>query len=1033
MTQSLEERKQICRNDKHFSLETEFLREYSSEEPDMTDMGYVVYKRTYARRLGNGETEEWWQTVKRVVEGVYTVQKRHYDTQGLDWNEEEKRTEARQMYEKIFNFKFTPPGRGLWAMGTDYIFDRETSAPLFNCAFVSTQDIDEDFTQPFCYMMDMSMLGVGVGFDTRGKSEITIKEPEETDETYVVPDSREGWVNSVRTLLEGYAYGDEIPGEFDYSEIRDEGEPLEGFGGTSSGAEPLTQLHENIHKLLRTKVGEEIDAPTIVDLMNLIGKCVVAGNIRRSAQICIGEPHNEEYLSLKDPDEQTDFWGEDENEHHRWAANLSIDAERGMDYSAPAERTAKNGEPGYIWLENGRNNARMGHDDMPEDDEVLGTNPCVTGDTLVQTPTGHSRIKDLAVIDSQEISVDSRFDEETEKEALDVYETGVKQTFTINTKEGYSLDVTADHRIMTDDGYVEAGNLEEGDKIKLTATEHGFDDSGYEEKGRLLGWFVGDGTVMTNNSIRLDFYDDKSELSEYFADMLNNELEDGITPNKNQKRGNDYHSLHSRKLGRIAKGYHLLDDKLKLPYALLRDQNQSTKGFLQGLFSADGSVQGTPEDGASIRLSSVDEEMLEQVQQSLLHRGIYSRIYTNRKEAGDHVMPNGKGGKSTYQRQALHELLITKKDIKKFQQRIGFLDKKKAKQLMELLDSYSKGPYRNKREATVTSLQHNGKERVYDVTEPDTESFVANGMVVHNCAEILLAHGEKCNLSETYPSNHENLEEWQETLRFAYIYAKTVTLLPNHNELTDRQIRDKRRLGVSMSGIIQAFNKHGRRKMLNEMDSGYEYLQELDEAVSDEWNVCESIRLTSVKPSGTVSRLANVTSGIHYPEAPHYTRNIRFNENSDVLEQLREAGYPTEPDKYSDNSTVVSFPMKKENIEKAKYDVSMWEQLENAAQVAEHWADNAVSITVTYDPETEADDIEDALELYEHRLKTVSFLPAEKGVYDQAPYIPISKEEYRENREETGELDLSGDTSEKIEKFCQGDKCEIDLSQVDDE
>jgi len=187
---------------------------------------------------------------------------------------------------------------------------------------------------------------------------------------------RQGWVDSVRTLLEGYADGSEVPSEFDYSEIREEGEPLEGFGGTASGPDPLEDLHENIQKLLDPMAGEEIDAPTIVDLQNLIGKCVVAGNIRRSAQICVGEPGNEDYLKLKDPDEQTQFWGEKENEHHRWAANLSIGAEVGMDYSAAAERTAKNGEPGYVWMENARNNARMTHNDMPEDDEVLGTNPC---------------------------------------------------------------------------------------------------------------------------------------------------------------------------------------------------------------------------------------------------------------------------------------------------------------------------------------------------------------------------------------------------------------------------------------------------------------------------------------------------------------------------------------------------------------------------------------------------------------------------------------------------------------------------------
>jgi len=659
-------------NDK-FKLEDEFLRNYADKEPDMTNLGYTVYKRTYSRELENGDTEEWWQTVQRVVEGTFTIQKRHGDDNGRSWDEDEMREKARKMYDKVFNFKFTPPGRGLWMMGTSYIFDRETSAPMFNCAFVTSKNIDEDFTQPFTYMMDMSMLGVGVGFDTKGKGKVEIKEPNVDEEwTYTIPDSREGWVDSLEVLLKGYANGEEIPDEFDYSEIREKGAKLEGFGGTASGPQPLVDLHENIHKLLEPKIGEKIDATTIVDLQNLIGKCVVAGNIRRSAQICVGDPENEDYLNLKDPDEQTEFWGEPENEHHRWAANLSVDAEIGMDYGETAKRTAKNGEPGYVWLENARECSRMGKKDMPKDNEVLGTNPC---------------------------------------------------------------------------------------------------------------------------------------------------------------------------------------------------------------------------------------------------------------------------------------------------------------------------------------------------------------------AEVVLASTEQCNLSETYPSNHSNLEEWKETLEFAYLYAKTVTMLPHHNESTNKQIKEKRRLGVSMSGIVQAFNKFGKRKMLNKMDEGYQKLQSLDENYSAKWGINESIRLTSVKPSGTVSRLADVTSGIHYPESKYYTRNIRFNEESEVLEQLKEAGYEFEKDKYSDNTTVVSFPMKKENVSRGKKEVSMWEQLENAAQVAENWADNAVSITVTYDPETEADDIEDALELYEDRLKTVSFLPAKKDVYDQAPYIPISKKDYEKNKSDLKELDLSGDTNEKIEKFCQGDSCEIDFKE----
>jgi len=1034
MKQTTEQRKQICRNNKTFNLDQDFLEEYAEQEPDMTDLGYVVYKRTYARDMGNGETEEWWQTVKRVVEGVYTIQKRHADIQNLDWDEEEMREQAQQMYQKIFDFKFTPPGRGLWMMGTDYIFERETSAPLFNCAFVTTKHIDEDFTQPFEYMMDMSMLGVGVGFDTKGKNKITIKQPE-TDEdwTYTVDDSREGWVDSLKTLLNGYANGEEIPSEFDYSQIREEGAKLEGFGGTASGPQPLIDLHENIHKLLKPKTGEKIDATTIVDLQNLIGKCVVAGNIRRSAQICVGDKDNEDYLSLKDPDEQTDFWGEPENEHHRWAANLSVHAEKGMDYTEAAKRTAKNGEPGYVWINNARNNARMGKNDMPKDNEVLGTNPCVTGDTLVSTPGGLERIENLAGNKDEEITVDSRLSTEKTQNALDIYPTGVKQTYNLQTQEGFELNATEEHRVMTEKGWKEVQDLEKGDSVHVADYTPSFKEGGDAEKGRVLGWLVGDGCI-TNRDAVMYFYEQDMELSEEFADYTENIVRDSnrgreyeINPVERETARNNVETVSSTRLRELAETYNLTGNKLQVPEKIFTSGDDTVTGFLQGLFTADGGVQGTIEKGCSVRLSSVDKEMLKQVQKLLLHKGIYSRIYEDRKEAGTQELPDGKGGKKEYDCKALHELCITKQDLERFQEEIGFLRSDKQKQLENLLSGYSKGPYSNKRVATVEEIEEGDEEKVYDLTEPETESFVADGLVVHNCAEVVLAHGEKCNLSETYPSNHESLEEWKETLKFAYIYAKTVTLLPNHSALTDEQIKEKRRLGISMSGIVQAFNKFGKRQMLDAMDEGYNLLQHFDENYSQKWNVPESIRLTSVKPSGTVSRLANVTSGIHYPESTHYTRNIRFNENSEVLQQLRDADYPMEPDKYSDNTTVVSFPMKKENVRRGKHEVSMWEQLENAAQVAENWADNAVSITVTYDPETEADHIKDALELYEDRLKTVSFLPAEKDVYEQAPYIPISKEEYEENKSLVSELDLSGDTNEKIEKFCQVDKSENNL------
>ncbi len=107
---------------------------------------------------------------------------------------------------------------------------------------------------------------------------------------YQIPDTREGWVESLKLLLESYFHG-QAQVEFDYSKIRLAGEPIKGFGGVSSGPEPLEEVHEDIRKVLNNNAGQPITITTIVDIMNLIGKCVVAGNVRRTAEIVFGDPH----------------------------------------------------------------------------------------------------------------------------------------------------------------------------------------------------------------------------------------------------------------------------------------------------------------------------------------------------------------------------------------------------------------------------------------------------------------------------------------------------------------------------------------------------------------------------------------------------------------------------------------------------------------------------------------------------------------------------------------------------------------------
>ena len=650
-------------NYRKFRLSDKFVQQYEDKEVNWGPVGYVTYKRTYSRLLNERDpsatgNEEWFQTCRRVIEGMFDMQKSHVTRLGLEWSDSKSQKTAKDAYDRLFHLKWTPPGRGLWMMGTKFVEER-TAAGLFNCAFRSTRELSTKGGYIFAWMMDALMVGIGVGFDTLGAETLTVLSPQYEEDVHIISDSREGWVNSVKILLNGFLLGAQVP-KFDYSSIRPAGEPIKGFGGTSAGATPLMELHDSLTSLLSAREGDLLTSVDIVDIENLIGRCVVSGNVRRSAALALGSHDDMDYLTMKDDEEKL--------LHHRWGSNNSFSAQVGMDYTWHAKQSQKNGEPGYIWLENARTKGRFKDDDRDDDTKVMGFNPCV-------------------------------------------------------------------------------------------------------------------------------------------------------------------------------------------------------------------------------------EQQLEDA--------------------------------------------------------------------------------------------------------------------------------ELCCLTETFPAKHDTYEDYLRTLKIAYLYAKTVTLSNTHWAETNAIMLKNRRIGLSQSGVIQAFGKHGRREMLKWCDSAYDYVQELDKEYSDWLCIPRSVRTTSIKPSGSVSLLNGSTPGIHYPEAEFYIRRIRFSEGSSILKAIIDAGYDVEKDAYSPNTMVASFPVREPYFIKGKKDVSMWEQLEIAAAYQNYWADNSVSVTVTF-KEEEANDIKTALEMYETRLKAVSFLKYHETGYVQAPYEPISEEKYNEMM--TGITPIQKvDTQEEASgtKFCDGDSCEI--------
>lgn len=648
-----------------FRLSNVFIEQYKDKKVNWGPLGEFTFLRTYSRVIeGENRNEKWFETVRRVVEGTFTIQKKHCDSLKLMWNNAKAQRSAQVMFSKIFNFKFLPPGRGLWAMGTKFI-EEKGGAALNNCGFVSTQNLETRGSWPFCWTMDALMLGVGIGFDVRGAGRITIKQPK-SDGVYQISDDREGWVQSLRLVLDAFFEGKPIP-SFDYSLVRPYGSLIKGFGGVASGPGPLKQMHESIIALLSTRVGLKIQSTDIVDIMNMIGACVVAGNVRRSAEIALGDPNDKEYTTMKSSTlHLTELLS------HRWASNNSIFAEVGKtNYAAFADSIALNGEPGVIWLENIRK---------------------------------YSRLKDPA----------------------------------------------------------------------------------------------------------------------------------------------------------------------------------------------------------------------------------------------------------------------------------------------------------------------------------DWKDSLAAG--VNPCGEQALEDGELCCLVETFPSLHDDLEEYLETLKYAYLYGKTVTLVATHWPETNAVLLKNRRIGLSQSGIIDAFVKHGRRNMLAWSDKGYDIIQAYDKQYSDWLCIPRSKKTTTVKPSGTVSLLPGVSPGIHYPHSRYSIRRTRVDSGSPLVEIMKSAGYnvvreiygKTEEDK--DRTSVIEFPIHEKYYDRSKKDVTIWEQVKNAVDYQRIWSDNSVSITVTFKPD-EARDIPKVLQAYEDSLKDISFLPLEHD-YKLAPYEEITEEEYNEMASKISEPDFSSIFVTAVgEKYCNNDSC----------
>jgi hypothetical protein len=423
-----------------------------------------------------------------------------------------------------------------------------------------------------------------------------------------------------------------------------------------------------------------------------------------------------------------------------------------------------------------------------------------------------------------------------------------------------------------------------------------------------------------------------------------------------------------------------------------------------------------------ITLKASSLKVIQQVQEMLSSVGIRS-YYTINKEH-DVEFDNG-----TYTCKQSYDLNISA-DRDRFYESIGFEHEYKMLKLKAVIDSMGNSKYsfsKPKDSYEVVDVTYLGEHEVFDITVDDKDHvYWAGGLLSSNCGEQVLEHHENCTLVETFPARHNNLDEYLETLKIAYLYAKTVTLVPTHWAESNAVMSKNRRIGLSQSGIIKAFGKHGRREMLRWCDKGYEYITGLDIQYSNWLGVPKSIKRTTVKPSGSVSLVSNEPPGIHYPHAEYYIRRVRISKNSPLVKAVQDAGYHVEPVVGQEDFTVViSFPIKEDFFVRGKDQVTIWEQVSNAVAYQKYWSDNSVSITVTFKKSEEAD-VQHALELYEDQLKSISFLPLSEHGYIQAPYETITKEKYEEMSKDLKPIVYDEGTLDTVApNYCDGDQCTI--------
>lgn len=968
-----------------------------------------VYTRTYARWIPEEKRRETWpETVARYFSFMKESRKIP-DRVFLD------------CYNAVMSMGVMPSMRALWCAGPAMKRDNTCS---YNCSFLPIDSLCS-----FSEVLYILMQGTGVGFSVENKfvSRLpVINKPTGDVVSYNIPDSTVGWAEAFYFGLQQWWRGTKV--EFDYSQIRPKGAILHTKGGRASGPEPLQRLLEFGEKTVMGagREGRKLRSIECHDMVCQIADIVIVGGHRRSSLISFSDVDDQAMRHAKD-------FQRGEFPQIRHQANNSVfyagRPEEGLFREEWTQLVnSRSGERGFSI-----DNWWKYSDIRPQ--EMIRSNPCVTGDTRVMTAQGFVKIKDF-VGQQKGLVIDTRLGAEvsltTDRGA---FKTGTRDVMKLKTVEGYQLRLTHDHLVMTSEGWIEAKHLKPGMHVHIANHGGGFGGKlGSEDLGMLAGWLAGDGSLVDGNVPRLYFYHEDRVLLDRMLDAA--ERVTGSRPSFSE-----YEPSKREHFQCVGLREYMGQSRTKVPEFVWQGTQECQRAYISALFSADGGVQGCAEKGFSIRLHSVEIELLREVQQLLLNFGIASKIYRSRMKEGMRPCPDGNGGLREYECRESHELAVTKVNLKNFAEKIGFILERKQQQAEAVVALWTKGPYGERFLARIESVESDGVEDVYDLTEPVTHSFIANGIVVHNCHEIGLKFsysdnpvsgdggaGQFCNLTACVMRAHDTQESMLEKVRLATwlgVLQATFTEFPHLRDGWKKHCDEDRLLGVDITGQCDnpALSRDtGFMKRLNLM------AVETAREASSYFGVNMPAAITCGKPSGNSSQLLNCSSGFHTRHDHYYYRHVRINASDPLFYLVRDEGLPVFKENKQEHlpddevdTWVVRFPVKSPPGSITRNDETAISQCKRYLQVMKSWCSehgHNQSATI-YVRDHEWEEVGNWLWDNFDEVTGLSFLPYDGGNYRLPPYKSISREEYKKEVADFPEIDFS-----KLGRYEEEDRTE---------